>query len=225
MNSSDRSNGVSKIAGSTFLLQVIFFFLGWLSAIMIQFIFPWSWRPGIYGTIITLVVVFSLLVSGLIFRRAYIFHIIAAFIPLGPVITLMAAGSLLVSGDIVQLSVVSILSLLNVYIYYRKTSKELTSVKNIERLDIKNGIWDLTKPIVYDPEEEKQQKSLVQIVIPLAVMVGTLLSRNPAIKAEPFLSILLFFLSYMLMSGTGMHLASSTFLKQLENGNGIAISL
>jgi hypothetical protein len=99
-------------------------------------------------------------------------------------------------------------------------SKDMPAVKS-GRLDIKNGMWDLEKPLFVD-ESKSASVGIVKMLIPMGAVLGTFLNRNfPG--QENILTTFYFVVVVAISNIIGIHFAASRYILLVEK-NIISIS-
>ena len=217
-NTTKRNMKIIKTAGTALAGQVLFYLIALIGVINIK-VTSSFWVLIKAGFLIGLFLIFALLVFGFFLRKALFIHLVFVAIPITWVVALFAAGYEHGAHSVLSLSFIGTMCLMNVYISYTTTlqtlkKKDKPAVQS-GRLDLSTGFWDLEKHL-YNEENKSTKESLARLLLPLGSILGVLLYRNFPDQSSLVSIILSFTLATILVSGSGIHLATAVYVWSIQ---------
>ena len=169
--------------------------------------------------------VFLFLVTGLIFRRAYLAHIFISLIFITLTMLFLSPTFQLGPNNLFQITVIVSFCVLNFLRSYRLTSHKFATPKSSPektgRLDRASALWDLSKPLLIDKNQERGE-ILARILIPLAAGLGVTLSNH---LINLIFSVAPLILGVLWVENSGTHWATVIYLRNIEKRIDKAIKL
>lgn len=219
-NSTRETNnqGVLKLAGFAVYMYCLSLFLSWIFiAINIKNGVFWLWWPGILGAILSLLLNPFLFYYGFRQRRAYKIHTIVSILTSIWILPLLATEfQLAAHGLITMLSLIAF-CFLGFLLSYRQNFQKLVIgiAKQTGAININRGVWNITKPLV-TRDLQRWNTSFAQLLVPLGIGLGIILSRSYPNQVRFVSSIFTFAMAYAISSYPGKHLAIAHYLRNLE---------
>jgi len=205
-----------RMVGIGLGLQWIFSFVGFLGLLTLESL-PWPWWEGIIALLFGLILALLILLVGFCTRRAWYIHAMYSLVTLTWAFPLVVSLYRLMPVSILSTSILLTLFSLNMISSYKSTLKRLTSQKdlaaNTEKLDLKLERWYLDKPLLI---EKKGSGNLAQIIIPIAVILGTMLYRNNPNQIGIISTVINFTIVSLLGMTPGIQIAIIEYLRMVE---------